>query len=143
MNPIEIPPLTFSWTSEWLPRMRENHSRFMLVVMKDGPVAAAKTMGEWNAQLDTWLRTFDTRKRESVLDLLFAEHAMLFDLIDPGYPPFKPVHGGPQWGDFRQRFHEAFPLVLAVQRVGFDGADDLLQDWRSLEAFAERKQWLP
>jgi hypothetical protein len=142
---IKLDPITFSWSTEWLPRIRNCRHRMMatLKTTPPNPADCARVGGVWQQEIDDWLKGFDELKRRSVIDLLFAETDMLFETIDPSHGP-RPDSGSSEFSDFRERWYDALPLAFAVERVwGFDRAAEVRRRFQDLEAYAERRGWLP
>lgn len=151
MDEIVIRPLQFSWQFEWLPRARSCYPR-MREAMKEAAggerneaIAAAAAIGLWQKETAAWLASLSAEKKEDVIQLLFAECEMLWEVIDPGYAgASKPQFGGEEWSDFRERFYEGRPLAYLVSSIDeFERRDAALSVWRGLEAYAEEKSWLP
>lgn len=138
---LYIRPLEFHW-DEWTPRIRTNHAHVLTVLKMQGPVVGSQAIGQFERETDEWLRTFSDNKKLDVVELLLAECDMLCMTLMPDEGKTPPSDSDEAM-DFRQRFHEALPLAIAVERVQLHRAGIALKAFRLLERQAEQKGWLP
>src|SRR5688572_19515575 len=117
---IEIRPLEFSWIFEWQPLRERHQAELRQAIANDGPIAACAVAGRQERELNKWIHGLSDNKKRDVIDLLNAEHDLLYELIDPSGQPLPPI-GSYQFSEFRQRYYDAVTLLRAVTRVGLQG----------------------
>jgi len=140
-DPIYIRPLEIKW-SAWRDKIRKDTEEAMDLLREKNVVGAMKLMGQQAQETDAWLRGLTENQKEDIQALARAEMDMLWETIYPSYGD-QPLLLSDDWSDFRIRYFELVPLVVAFERVKLSDHERVRFLLTQLEEIGMEKEWLP
>lgn len=136
--------LELNWVRDIVPHIRQPLPHREMTAKE-----LAEVVNNWARETDDWLRGLSLNQRDDVVRLLDEEcdhlwvHTHHLRML-PGAQPLAERAVEYNRHDFRQRFFEGMPLVMAAARVKILGADWILSHWQELENYvASQTDWLP
>lgn len=140
-SPIYIRPLEIKW-SAWRNKQRKDTEEAMDLLREQNVVGAMKLMGEQAKATDDWLRGLTENQKHDIQALARAEIDMLWETIYPSMGE-QPKILSDDWSDFRIRYFELVPLVVAFERVQLSDHERVRALLTHLEEIGMEKEWLP
>jgi hypothetical protein len=139
--PIYIRPLEIKW-SVWRNKIRKDTEEAMDLLREQNVVGAMKLMGQQAQETDAWLRGLTENQQQDIQALARAEMDMLWETIYPSMGE-QPKLLSDDWSDFRIRYFELVPLVVAFERVKLSDHERVRALLTQLEEIGMEKEWLP